>query len=205
MRSNSSSVRTPPVTELGEIAEVVGRAAPAALHEAAEGVVLGAVLLVVFVQRVAAHDQVGEDAQPREDDDQEDPQRLRPVGEVTAAEDVEHDADRDPDPEEEQRELQNAEQRVAERVRGQHHCCPFEMAPCAAAGAIPTLAPARRSRPCLARGRSLGSRAERIASRAFRFPPQHSEATSASARVSVGLARLRLWPTASLLRTISTG
>ena len=53
-------------------------------------------------------------------------ERLPPVGEVRAAEDVEDDADGDPDPEEDERKLEHREQRVPEgEGGGEQHDLPF--------------------------------------------------------------------------------
>ncbi len=68
------------VAQIGEAVQVVSgavRAAPAG--EPTERLILGAVLNLVFVQRVPAHEQVAEHAEQREDEDEEHPQGLGPV------------------------------------------------------------------------------------------------------------------------------
>jgi hypothetical protein len=97
----------PAVVEFGELGKLVdlARACASGRLEALERYSLRPILFLMFVQSVTTNEQVCEHADEREDDDEEDPERLGRVREVMAAEDVEHDTDRDPDPQKQDREL----------------------------------------------------------------------------------------------------
>src|ERR1700722_1580799 len=114
------------LAQVGECGEVSGR--PARLTrsgEVLEGCVARLVSRLVLVHRVAAHEEVDEDAEQWQHEDEEQPERLGPVREVRAPEDVEDDADGDPDPEEEEGELERREKRVTEGECRKQHAVSF--------------------------------------------------------------------------------
>src|SRR5262249_27515048 len=115
--------------EIGETGELVGGAAAAATTGglAHRGVEPALLCLRGFLRLlrplVAARDEVHEDAEIGEDDHEDHPQRLRPAGEVVAAEQVDEDGDEDPDPDEEQEEPEHRQEHLsrAEVVADDHY------------------------------------------------------------------------------------
>src|SRR4051794_34111416 len=87
--------------ELTQLRGGAGRGARSVLHVGAHRCVLcSGGVECVFAHLVAAGDQVDEDAEVRQEDHENDPQRLAPSGEVVASEDVPEHPDEDDNPDE---------------------------------------------------------------------------------------------------------
>src|SRR5262245_59490653 len=96
-----------PVAQVGQLRQLVRRAGRRArrgfLDVLAELLVLPPLILLrPLLHRAAAGDQVDEHADERDEQHEQEPQRLRPAGQVMAAEDVDEDPDQDPDPDDPQ-------------------------------------------------------------------------------------------------------
>ena len=70
-------------------------------------------------------DQVDEHAEERQDDDEDDPERLREAARVVPAEDVPEDRDQEPEPDHEREERDHPPQHIQERVISYEHSAPF--------------------------------------------------------------------------------
>src|SRR5690349_24016387 len=111
------------VTQVGQLGQLVGRVlrTRGVLDVATELLVpLLRVLHGPLLHRAAAGDQVDQDADQRDEQHEQEPQGLRPAGQVMAAEDVDEDVDQDPDPEHPEEDLEDRpecpEQRVGVRT-----------------------------------------------------------------------------------------
>src|SRR4029077_2195310 len=69
-----------------------------------------------LMHRAAADDQVDQHADQRDEQHEQEPQRLGPPGQVTAAEDVDEDPDQDPDPDDPQEQLEYRPEDVQQRI-----------------------------------------------------------------------------------------
>src|SRR4029077_20960745 len=69
-----------------------------------------------LMHRAAADDQVDQHADQRDEQHEQEPQRLGPPGQVTAAEDVNEDPDQDPDPDDPQEQLEYRPEDVQQRI-----------------------------------------------------------------------------------------
>src|SRR5215467_5156516 len=117
-----------PVAQVSELGQLGRRALLACglLDITAEGLVLLLRLLCrPLMHTAAAGDQVHQDTDQRDEQHEQEPQRLAPAGQVLAAEDVDEHGDQDPEPDHEQEDLQDRpehpEQRVGVGTRSEQH------------------------------------------------------------------------------------
>src|SRR5690348_10748557 len=109
----------PAVTQVGQLGELVGGClrTRGLLDVAAELLVpLLRILHGPFLHLAAAGDQVDQDADQRDEQHEQEPQRLGPAGQVMAAEDVDEDVDQDPDPEHPEEDLEDRPECPEQRV-----------------------------------------------------------------------------------------
>src|SRR3954462_2212470 len=109
---------------LAEVVELVqlvdGGAAGHVLDVALAGLLqVGLVLDRALAHALAADDQVDQRGQERDDDEEEDPHRLPPAGDLVIPEQVDHDRDQDPDPDHEEEDLEDRKHGVAQAVIGE--------------------------------------------------------------------------------------
>src|SRR5215468_7861730 len=108
------------VTQVGQLGELVGRVprTRGVLDVGAEfPFLLLRLLHGALVHLAAARDQVDQDADQRDEQHENEPQCLRPAGQVPAAEDVDEDIDQNPDPEHPEEDLEDRPERPEQRVR----------------------------------------------------------------------------------------
>src|SRR5271165_4172839 len=117
----------PSVAQVSQLGQLIGRArrTRSLLDVAASLLILLLRLLRgPLVHRAAAGDQVDQDADQRDEQHEDEPQRLRATRQVVAAEDVDEDVDQDPDPDHPQEDLEDrpegSEQRIGVRTSEGH-------------------------------------------------------------------------------------
>src|SRR5215471_19937241 len=109
-----------PVAQVGQLAQLVRSAfgARSLLDVLTELLLLKLrVLLGVLMHLAAAGDQVHQNPDQREEQDEDEPQRLGPTGQVMAAEKVDEYGDQDPEPDHPQEDHQDRPERTQYWVR----------------------------------------------------------------------------------------
>src|SRR5262249_6996018 len=107
------------ILQVRELGKLVGAAAGARgiTHVRAELLLVGLLLAdAPFLHRTAPGDEVNQDAEERQDNDEDEPERFGPSAQVLAAENVEDYPEEQEDPQHPEEEPQHRQERVEQRV-----------------------------------------------------------------------------------------